>query len=295
MDLTKLRYFKVVAQTEHISRAAEKLHISQPALSKTIALLEEELGVSLFDRIGRRIELNDYGIAFLRYVETALNSIDNGLQVIKSMENPYSSRLKLQTNITGDAYLLDMITSFRKEYPHVCFEIIKNYQKSKFLNNCDLYIHAVQIPLYKCVSIPIFAEEILLGVPGDHPLSTLSRISLQQVQNEPFITLSKETSWYEETNDFCIRSGFKPNIIYECDGTEMVAKLIGAGEGVGFLPAKSWGSFSDNVSLLRINNISCRRDYNLSWQLEQPYNPLIEKFKDHMKKYFELLNNDIDY
>ena len=79
MDILRLRYFRAVAQTENISQAAEKLLISQPALSKAISLLEDEVGVALFQRSGRRIALNEYGHAFLKYAELAIDAVDRGV------------------------------------------------------------------------------------------------------------------------------------------------------------------------------------------------------------------------
>lgn len=76
MDLLQLRYFQAVARREHISQAAEELRVAQPSVSRTIARLEKELGVPLFDRRGRQVRLNSYGVAFLRRVDRALSELD---------------------------------------------------------------------------------------------------------------------------------------------------------------------------------------------------------------------------
>ena len=155
MDILRLRYFRAVAQTENISQAAEKLLISQPALSKAISLLEDEVGVALFQRSGRRIALNEYGHAFLKYAELAIDAVDRGVSAVREIENPSTAPIRLQTNITGELYLIELIRSFRRAHPGATFEVIKNYTKSKFLYDCDLYIHAVNIPLNKCASLPL--------------------------------------------------------------------------------------------------------------------------------------------
>ena len=286
MDTLKLKYFKAVAQTEHMSRAAEKLHITQPALSKAIAQLEEELGYELFNRIGRQIKLNDKGKIFLKYAESALKSLDEAMRSLKESGDSRYGKIKFQTNVIADSYLVDLVLGFKAKYPHTRFDIIKNYTKSKFQNDCDIYIHAEKIVLYKCVSTPIFSEEIMLGVKKGHPLSAFDEISLTQAENEPFVSLMRSTSWSEETESFCHEAGFKPDIFYECDGIEMVAKLIAASACVGFLPAKSWGDFPEEVKLLHVTDVKCARNYNLSWYSDKEQSFLVSEFKKYTMDFF---------
>lgn len=114
--------------------------------------------------------------------------------------------------------------------------MIKNYIKSKFIYDCDIYIHADRIRLAKCHTLPLFSEKIMPGVPVTHALAQAKTLNLADVVSAPFITLDKSASWVEETEAICIEAGFTPCYRYLCDGTEMIAKLIAAGEGIGFLP-----------------------------------------------------------
>lgn len=287
MDYVKLKYFRAVAQTEHMSRAAEKLHITQPALSKAIAQLEDELGGALFYRVGRQIKLSEKGTVFLGYAETALSSLEKGMRFMKEAGDPAFEKIKFQTNLIGDRYLVDLVRGFGILHPHTRFEIIKNYTKSKFQNDCDLYIHAEKIIIPKCDSIPVFHEELALGVKRDHPLALRDAIALGEAENEPFITLMDTTSWREETEGFCLEAGFRPNIFYECDGCEMVGKLIAASAGVGFLPTRSWGDPPDEVKLLRLTDVSCTRDYNLSWHAGKEESYLVSEFKKYIIEFFK--------
>ena len=289
MNIQRLKYFCAVAQTEHISRAAEKLHIAQPALSKAISLLEEELGVSLFQRLGRQIRLNDNGREFLKYAQTAISAIDDGSRLLQRLNQVTPSCIRLQTNITHDSYLIGLMKSFRQDHPEVSFEVIKNYVRSKFLYDCDLYIHADNITLNKCESLPLFSENILLGVPADNPLAAQKHIHLAQAAAEPFISLDKTSSWIEETEALCAQAGFTPRYRYLCDGSEMVAKLIGAGEGIGFLPQKSWGEYSSDIALLTIDFPVCRRQYNMSWQPGRAKRDIVMAFKAHTYRYYHAL------
>lgn len=287
MDILKLYYFRAVSQTEHISKAAEKMHITQPALSKAVALLEDEIGAPLFDRVGRRIYLNTYGKAFLPYAEAMLSAYEEGTRAVNEIACTSNTIIRLQTNISSDRYLVKLLHNFRKQNPDITFDIIKNYSKSKFLNNCDFYIHATGIKLNKCISVPLFTEEILLGVPVSHRLACKERIDLKEVKEESFITLNRSSSWTEEIMDYCFQAGFKPQFSYLCDANELLAKLIAEGEGIGFLPAESWGEYPPGVKLLHIDRPVCQRSYYLSWQAEKPETPVIVQFRDYILQCFQ--------
>lgn len=286
MNIQRLKYFCAVAQTEHISRAAQKLHIAQPALSKAITLLEEELGVTLFERSGRHIRLNENGREFLKYAETAIVALEDGRNTLRRMNQVMPSRIRLQTNVTHDRYLIELMRSFREAYPQVNFEVIKNYIKSKFIYDCDIYIHGDSIHLNKCHFQPLFTEKIMLGVPVTHPLAQAKTINLADVASAPFITLDKSASWVDETEAICLEAGFTPRYRYLCDGTEMIAKLIAAGEGIGFLPEISWGHFPADVALLTLECVPRLRHYNLSWPVSKHDDALVTAFREHCQHFF---------
>lgn len=289
MDIQRLRYFKVVAQMEHMSRAAEKLHLTQPALSKAISLLEEEVGSPLFARVGRAIELNENGKAFYRYAERALSALDDGVRFVREMNDPHHERIKFQTNVVTMPYLMSLITGFRKANPRTRFEVITQYSKTRFMLDCDCYVTAVRIPLYQCTSVPIFAEEIMLGVPRNHPLAKRKSIKLREAEGETFIGVTETQSWAEEVAAFCIEAGFKPDVAYICDSIYLIADLVGAGEGVAFMPAQSQGPYPDSVALLHIEEPRCFREFNLSWQTKKRLSPQAVLFIEHAKAHFASL------
>ena len=111
MELLQLLYFQVVAQEEHITRAANTLHVSQPALSKTIKRLEDELGVPLFTRVGKTIRLNAKGEIFLRYVTTALSALSDGKNTLTSLNSTSFPDITINLEAGADS-LVKLITSF---------------------------------------------------------------------------------------------------------------------------------------------------------------------------------------
>lgn len=291
MDLYRLKCFRTVAQMEHMSKAAQKLHITQPALSKTIALLEEELGGPLFSRVGRKIELNDQGRLFLQYAEEALNAVDTGVDMIRERNAPgYGKRVRLQTNIAADRYLFDLLQGFRRDNPDVVFEINTTYSKSKFQEDFDCYIASSRIRFYQCTSVPVFTEDILLGVSERNPLADRECIPLKAAAGEDFVTMPLSLSWTEEMEDYCAEAGFKPRYRAICDSLPLLARMVAAGYGVAFFPAKSHDRYDhDGLRLLGVKSPKCTRQFNLSWQTNRKHSPTALRFIQYVRDFFAAL------
>nr|WP_309485169.1 LysR family transcriptional regulator [Thermoactinomyces daqus] len=127
MEWQQLEYFRVVARLEHFTRAAEQLAISQPALSRSIAALEEEIGVPFFKREGRSVRLNRYGHLFLQHVERALAEIEKGKKKIDDLLNPERGLVSLAFLHTLGAQLIpSLLREFREANPFVRFQLYQN-------------------------------------------------------------------------------------------------------------------------------------------------------------------------
>ncbi len=141
MELLQLYYFQVTARCEHISAAARKLQIAQPALSQTIRRLEHELGTPLFDRIGRHIQLNDFGRIFLKYTDTALGALsDARAELADAMANPWQ---KVTLCVQAASSLLpDILGKFTRLYPKIQFQITQSTAATDNIPDIDLTISA---------------------------------------------------------------------------------------------------------------------------------------------------------
>lgn len=121
MELLQLQYFLEVARLEHVTEAARSLHVTQSSLSKTIQRLEEDLGVPLFDRTGRKLRLNEFGNKFIRRAERALFELEQGKQEISDLSRGESGTLKLA--VTTASTLPQMMREFRKKRPNIQFHV----------------------------------------------------------------------------------------------------------------------------------------------------------------------------
>ncbi len=249
MDLLQLKYFVLVAHLEHMTRAAEELHVSQPALSKTISSFEKELGVLLFDRRGKYIHLNQYGTVFLARVEQALSLLADGKNELRDLSGTASGDDSLAF-LAASNLLPELLTSFRQKYPGISFHLIQHIAGMVTKPDYDLCIYSSVLNPAGFLSTPLLTEEILLAVPTEHPLAKRTSICLNEVMGDSFISLRPGHNLRETTDALCKYAGFTPRIAFESDDPATVRGLIKAGLGIAFIPAITWGNTTGSSIVL---------------------------------------------
>lgn len=256
MELFQLKYFLAVAKYEHVTKAAESLHIAQPAVSQAIRHLEEEFGTPLFDRENRHISLNATGKLLQKRLTPLIAQLDEIPEEIKeaALQNQPVIHLNLRSAST---VITNCIIAYRASHPEVKFRLSQKPDDpaADYLiaaTGCDTELKPSQQVL--------FTEEFYLAVPTDSELSKNHSICLQDTASHPYVSLEKTRPIREICDEFCATANFEPNIVYESDNPETVRNLIAAGLGIGFWPQYSWeSSFSDHVKLLPIESPVCRR------------------------------------
>jgi DNA-binding transcriptional LysR family regulator len=290
MELLQLKYFQVVARLENVTRAAEELHIAQPSLSKIIYRLEEDLGVPLFDRVGKRLQLNQFGQTFLRRVERSLNELNDGQRELAELAKLASESLTV--GATSARLLPNLLKEYLTHHQHRNFRLyqITNQQEiqerlmSGEIDICLSFLH-INLPEIHCE--PLTTEEIFLAVPPGHRLADRQSIQLSEVADELFISLTTECGLRTITNDFCLQAGFSPSIAFEVNSLEVVAKLVKFGLGVAFLPAYlQHTSISDFPIQLHIEDSACQRTLWLAWLKNRYRSVVVRKFSEFVIEYF---------
>jgi DNA-binding transcriptional LysR family regulator len=289
MDLLQLHYFRTVARLDHVTRAAEELRVAQPALSKTIARLETELGVPLFDRRGRRVLLNACGRAFLRHVERAFREMEDGRQELADLAGLEGGTVTVAA--TTLRLLPGLLGAFRDRYPGVTFRLSQastaEMQERLADGEIDLCLASAPIAGPAFRSVALFTEEILLAVPPHHRLAERRRIPLGEVAAEPFIS-AKRGYWSRDlTDDACRQAGFIPDIICEGDEPGAIRSLVAAGLGVAFLPtsARQAGA-GPKVAWLHVTEPVCQRTVSLAWREDRYLSAAARQFRQFTAEYF---------
>lgn len=290
MELTNLKYFYAVAEIEHITKASEKLHIAQPALTKSIKHLEEELGVKLFYRIGRVIKLNDYGKFLMNKLKPILSELESIPSEIENLTNERKNTISLNV-LAASTVITNIITNFKQKNPQVVFKISQQADKI----NSNIIISTTskeEISKMSPEKFDIVEEEIFIAVPKESKFAKFEEIDLENLKSEDFIALSGSKQFRPLCDTFCASKGFNPKITFESDSVIAIKNLISAGIGIAFWPKFSWGEIDkNNIKLLKINSPICKREIVISkTKLEQTeiinefYNYLVLNLKTFAKE-----------
>lgn len=250
MELLQLRYFCEVARCSSMTKAAEKFMIPQPAMSQTIARLEKELGVKLFDRVNNRIVLNENGRIFLNYAEKSLVELQNGLQALDMWHNCAPPVIKLLI-LQNRNQVLKAIYDFKNIYPEVAFEIRhSNDEQDRF--DCDIRTDFNEEHT-GMLSQKLLTERICVAVSENHRLAGKNTVSLEEIAHETFITMAPSSSlemWLKNILPYSLK---KRNKAIICDDPYYVRKYISMGLGISFIPELAWKGLLDaNVRVLQV-------------------------------------------
>lgn len=265
MDLLQLRYFYKIAHAPTLTQAAAELHISQPSLSKIIRNLEDEFQVKLFTRNGRYLQLNEKGQIFLRHTTAILNAVDDLREELQGYREREDLSLRVGV-FAASALFPDIISGFRQAYPNVKINMVQHsFEHAKQKTSLDLMILAGRYPPVDPNCVLLAQEDILLAVPGNHPLAGRESVPLAQLKGEKFISMSKGMTLRTIVDQYCQSAGIQPNVVLESDDPAMLRNLIQSGFGVAFVPEKTWTAYiRGNLHMLHITDPHCVRYLYLS-------------------------------
>jgi DNA-binding transcriptional LysR family regulator len=269
VDLLQLRYFQAVARHQHVSRAAAELRVAQPALSRSIARLEAELGVELFDRHGRRVQLNRFGGLFLARVQSALGELDQARQELRDAAGLAQGTVAVAVETLR--MVTELAAGFLADHPEVSLRL---YQSPAPVMSAQLQAGEVDLCLAsqplagpRLQSAEILSEEVLLAVPPGHRLARRTRVGVGALAGEPFVT-TRPGYWQRALTDrLFAAAGIQPTIVCEGDEPYAVRSLISAGVGVGLIPAVARRAAPHPpVAWLHLDAAGCRRTLSLVWR-----------------------------
>ena len=281
MEIQRLKYFQTVAKLEHMTHAAEELHISQPALTQSIHLLEQELDAPLFRKQGRRIELTEYGVYLKQRLDMLLPEFDRLPDEIHQLKQVVNKTVRLNI-LAASSFVINVIMRYKKNHPDVIFD----FEQSNLKGDCDIVITTNGVDATKQKSYAkrcIKEEHIYLAVPKQSIYADLPSVQLSDVKDENFIMLSSSRLFGVICNKFCSIAGFSPKILFESDSPSAVQNIISMGAGVAFWPEYSWGKTNNkNVVLLPISSPVCQRDLIIELHDRLPRSEYAEDFYQYL-------------
>ena len=227
MNLSQLQYFKVLAQEEHYTRAAQMLSITQPSLSHAISQLEQELGTRLFEKKGRNVVLTRYGKMFLPYVEESLKVLNEGVQRIQEVNGSRHGIIHLAYIYTmGSEFAPKLVRKFLDAYPD--YDIEFHFT----VGTTGEIIDGEQDIDFKKIA----NQKLVLAVPMDHPLSIKDSVDLRDTIEYPQIYFEKGSGLRPVIDQMFEEIGQFPKVSFEMEEDSSMAGLVAQGFGIAVMP-----------------------------------------------------------
>ena len=275
MELRHLRYFRAVAEEAHVTRAAARLGIAQPPLTQQIKALEAELGILLFDRIGRRVELTEAGRVLLGEARVILDRVERAVSRTQQVGQGGSGRLRV--GFTGSASFHPMVTevlkAVRSKWPGVelVLEESKTDDLSAALEQGKLDTAFVRPPLHDrgTLSFQVLATEALMvAVPMTHALAGRENLHLTDLKDESFILYPRAIGpgLSDGVVMACVRAGFSPRVAQQTPQLSSTINLVAASLGVAVVPECLRHLRLDSVRFIRLAGDQPRVQLGLAYR-----------------------------
>jgi DNA-binding transcriptional LysR family regulator len=243
-DLRVIRSFVAVAEQQSFGRAAESLDLAQPSLSLQIKKLEQELGVQLFRRTSRNVELTDAGAALLAEARALLAQAQIAVDTARNAGRGETGKLTIGFYDSAPLMIVPaLLGRFRSRYPnvHLDFVELSTRQQLARLARGEIDVAILRGPVAdkEIASRHIADESLLVAIPEAHPLAAREAIAPPALRDEPFVlsTRAKGSALYDEIIILCHKHGFSPHVAQEANETHTVCGLVAAGIGVSIVPS----------------------------------------------------------
>ncbi|MFS4106630.1 LysR family transcriptional regulator [Streptomyces sp. PD-S100-1] len=288
MDLQVLRAFQAVAEGMTVTEAAARARITQPALSRALRRLEEEVGAELLQRVGRLLRPTPAGRVFKEYVDAALDSYDRGRRAVAEVVDPEAGVVSLAFLHTLGTWLVPkLVTGFRRTLPHVRFELHQHEENGLVQHlldaTADLVITSGD-PGHPLITWRrLLVEPLWLAVPTGHRLAGRGRVRLAEVAEEPFILLKPGYGLRSVTETLCREAGFTPLVGFEGEEVHTLRGLVAAGLGVSLIPSSPDTAATPDfpIRYLEITDVRGARDIGIARLTGRTLPPVSRRFMDH--------------
>ena len=283
IEFRHIKYFLAVAEDLHFRKAAERLFISQPGLSRKIKQMEDDLGISLFKRHNRKVVLTKSG-KFLQ-IELAKN--------LKNLEHIFNHAKLLNDGVGGDLkfgyvgsamqeIIPNLLVNFKNDYPNIVFSLkeMDNEKQIEGLLSYDLdlgFVRLERVP--KGIEFkPLVKESFCLVLPKNHPIDKSNFKNVSQFKNESFILFNPRysSSYYEKVMQIFDDSGFTPIVSHNTIHAGSIYKLVENNFGVSIVPKSLINKDNNNVKFIELKKIKQKTTLSVVWNT-QNRNPLLEK------------------
>ncbi|SDW43786.1 DNA-binding transcriptional regulator, LysR family [Marinococcus luteus] len=273
MDYRQLVYFMEAARLESITRAAEHLYVTQPTISKMLRQLEEEWGVTLFDRSRKKLTLTDAGAVMLeqaKKIRHSYHGLEHELDALRGLKRG-QLRIGLPP-ILSSSFFTQVIAPFHEKYPEITLHLEENGSKKieEALLHGDLDVGAVVLPTEESLfhTHPFVDEPLQVVLPARHELAGQPSVSLAELSRERFLLFNQDFSLRQQIITACRDIGFMPNILSESSQWDFIEKMVASGLGITLLPESICRELGGEVVIRPLAGEALRWKLGLIWHRE---------------------------
>lgn len=241
MDIRHLNYFLEVARQKSFTKAAQALYITQPSISKTVKNLEEELGVTLLDRYGKKVELTDAGEVFARQAQEIVNSFHNLSSELDDLMHLKKGHIRIGLPpMIGASFFPRVIGEFYKQYPNITIQLFedggKKVEKDVVSGALDIGVTVLPADDSLLDGYVFVTESLKVVLHPTHPLAGEEEIRLSALREDAFILFREDFTLHDRIIGACQKAGYQPRIIYESAQWDLISNMVAAGLGVALMP-----------------------------------------------------------
>jgi DNA-binding transcriptional LysR family regulator len=274
MDMRHLEAFLTVAEEHSFTKAARRLHLSQPPVSLRIKELENELLVTLFERSTRSVALTPAGQVFFERVREVLVALESAVEASRRVARGITGRLRISyTGIGSDLVLPRLIRAFRARHPAVNLEIQGPSPSGPLelaLLNGEIDVAVSFLPLRErdLATRTLATPRLGIALPDRHPLAGLKHVPVKRLKGEAFVAYPANKGFFlrQAIDAECIRAGFRPRVVKESPASQSLLCLVAAGTGVAIMPMENKWRGTEGVVFRPLWPKERGLRYGLAWR-----------------------------
>ncbi|QHW34803.1 LysR family transcriptional regulator [Paenibacillus rhizovicinus] len=296
MEFRQLEYFIATCEELHFTKASVKLGITQPTLSHQIKALEDEVGVPLFDRIGKKIAITEAGMILYKQTKLAVGNLSSAIEQIQELQQIERGTLAIGA-LPGELNQLvtSLLLDFHREYPKVRIKIfgVENIETRILQNELDLALTILPIEDARIHAIPLYSEDFYFVATAKHPYADRTAIQFDEILNVPIVMFPETHQCRQMVDMTCSLAGFNLNPMIETTTIESLFGLVRSGAG-GTVLSKTLIEMYDYDELVRIpiQNPALRREVGIVYHRDKYLGKASRGFIALLTEHVKLLKQD---
>lgn len=293
MELRQLEYFMAVCEELHFTKASEKLGITQPTLSHQIKALEDEIGVPLFDRMGKKIAITEAGRLLYEQASKAFGNLKGAIEKIQELQQIERGILYIGT-LPGEINELisSLLLEFHKKYPRIQIRVISkdDIVERILMNELDLAVTIMPPEDERLTRVRLYKEDFYLAVSSNHPLASKVSANFDEIRNYPIILFPQNHQCRKLIESTCTSKGFQVDALIETNDIDSILNFVEAGAGITILSKTLLNLHNrEKIKIIPLVNPGLCREIGMVFHKDKYLTSAVRSFIDMLNEHIEVL------